>query len=239
MSSDASPVVWITGAGGGLGKCLTTAFSESGRQVVASYHQHPVESSSPNVLPMRVDVTSGEEVVAAAREIQRRWGRLDVLVNNAGVTRDSLMAQMTADDWDGTMDVNLRGAFLCSREASKLMLRQGSGHIVNMSSFAAKRGHAGQANYVASKAGLIGLTQSLALELGSRNIQVNAVMPGVMATRMTAGMSDSQKKALAEANALGRWNDAAEVARFVQFLATMRNVSGQVFQLDSRIGAWT
>lgn len=234
-----SPVVWITGASGGLGECLVKAFLDADCHVVAGYHQHPIEHASPQLESRKLDVTSAADVAALATEIQNRWGRLDVLINNAGITHDGLIAQMSSEHWDAVMDVNLKGAFLCSREASKLMLSQRSGHIVNITSFAAKRGHAGQANYVASKAGLIGLTQSLAQELGSTNIQINAVMPGVMATRMTADMSEEQKKALAEANALGRWNDASEVARFIHFLTTMRNVSGQVFQLDSRIGAWS
>lgn len=186
-----------------------------------------------------MDVTSAVEVKSIASELRSRWGRIDVLINNAGIARDALVAQMTEESWDAVMKVNLSGAFLCSREAAAAMIRQRSGHIVNISSFAAKRGHAGQANYVATKAGLIGMTQSLAQELGSRDICVNAVMPGILPGAMIAALRDAQRAALIEANALKRINDPEEVARFVQFLTTLKNVSGQVFQLDSRIGSWS
>ena len=238
-ATDSSPVIWITGASGGLGKALVATFLNGGCHVAAGYLTQPIASSPPNLVTTRLDITSPNDVAETAREIKSRWGRLDVLINNAGIVRDRLLARMSPKDWQDVVDVNLRGAFLCCREASPLMLRQRSGHIVNVTSFAAKNGHAGQSNYVASKAALIGLTQSLAAELGSRNIQVNAVMPGVLATPMTAQLNEEQRRALAKANALGRWNDVAEVARFIHFLTTMRNVSGQVFQLDSRIGRWT
>lgn len=239
MSVTATPVVWITGAAGGLGRCLVDAFLAAGARVAASYHRTPIEREHPNLMTFPLDITVSGATAAALEAVVGRWGTVDVLVNNAGVTQDRLISQMSEAQWDQVLDTNLRGAFLCAQAVVPYFLKQGSGHIVNISSFAAKRGHAGQANYVASKAGLIGLTQSLAQELGDKNIQVNAVMPGVLPTKMTDHLSEEQLRSMAEANTLKRLNDAGEVARFVAFLTTLRNVSGQVFQLDSRISRWT
>ena len=137
------------------------------------------------------------------------------------------------------MDVNLDGAFRCARAVVRPMMRQRDGQILNITSYGGRVGRAGQANYAASKAALFGFTQSLARELGSRNIRVNAVSPGFLRTGLVADLTDDQQAAHAAANTLGRFNDVAEVARFVAFLAGMRNVSGQLFQLDSRITPWT
>jgi 3-oxoacyl-[acyl-carrier protein] reductase len=146
---------------------------------------------------------------------------------------------MSDDDWHRVLDVNLKGAFLCAQAALRPMLKQRDGHILNISSFGGRVGRAGQANYAASKAGLIGLTQALAKEAGSRNVRVNAVLPGFLRTRLVGDLTEEQLAAHAASNALGRLNEFAEVARFVTFLAGMRNVSSQVFQLDSRIGPWS
>ena len=230
-------VVLITGASGGLGRALTQAFAESQWQVVAA-SRTSVEAR-PNVHPLSVDITAAEESERAFNEVVKRFGRLDVLINNAGVTADAALAQMSDDDWDKVLDVNLRAAFRCSKLAARQMMRQRDGHIVNISSFGARSGPRGQANYAAAKAGLVGLTQSLAKELGSRNVRVNAIFPGVMPTNMTAHFPAERLEEFARANALGRINSAEEVARFVVFLTTTQNISGQVFQLDSRIAPWT
>jgi 3-oxoacyl-[acyl-carrier protein] reductase len=141
--------------------------------------------------------------------------------------------------WDQVLSVNLKGAVWCAQTVLRPMLRQRDGHIINIASFSARVGARGQANYAAAKAGLLGFTQSLAKEVGPRNVRVNAVLPGVLPTAMTAGLPPATKRAFATANALGRLNSIAEVAAFVVFLATLRNVSGQVFQLDSRTVPWT
>jgi 3-oxoacyl-[acyl-carrier protein] reductase len=167
------------------------------------------------------------------------FGRIDILINNAGLTLDAPLAQMTGEQWDRVLEVNLRGAFLCSKAAARQMIRQRDGHIINISSHGARRGPRGQANYAAAKAGLIGLTQSLAKELGSRNVRVNAIFPGVMLTNMTANLSPEALDEFAKANALGRINSVEEVAHFIAFLAFTQNISGQVFALDSRIAPWT
>jgi 3-oxoacyl-[acyl-carrier protein] reductase len=232
-------VILITGAAGGLGQAVVEAFAAADWQVVAGWHQTPLSGQPANVFPTPLDVTAADSVSAAFAETLARFGRLDALINNAGIARDALVAQMSDDDWHRVLDVNLKGAFLCAQAALRPMLKQRDGHILNISSFGGRVGRAGQANYAASKAGLIGLTQALAKEVGSRNVRVNAVLPGFLRTRLVGDLTEEQLAAHAASNALGRLNEFAEVARFVTFLAGMRNVSGQVFQLDSRIGPWS
>lgn len=240
MDHPTSRIVLITGAAGGLGRALTDAFLTAGWRVAAGQHHADVHQPTATLRPLKLDVTNAAQVKAAVAEVTAAWGRIDVLINNAGLTADGAIASLTVEDWQRVLDVNLKGAFLCSQAVLQpMMFDQRDGHIVNLSSFAAKNGHAGQANYVAAKAGLIGLTQSLAKEAGKRNVRVNAIFPGVLETPMTAHLTPEQRKSLAGANALGRSTTLEEVAAFVVHLAGMKNVSGQVFQLDSRIGAWT
>jgi 3-oxoacyl-[acyl-carrier protein] reductase len=231
--------VLITGAAGGLGRALVAEFAAQGWRVAAAYHSSTNEVETSRIWPIQLDVTRRARVRAAVEQLIARWGRMDALINNAGVTADGLVSQTGGDDWDRVLDANLKGAFLCSQAVLPAMLRQRDGHIINISSFSARRGPAGQANYAAAKAGLIGLTTSLAREAGSGNIRVNAVLPGVLKTRMTAVLTEAQLNDLAADNALGRLNSIEEVARFTAFLATTHNISGQLFQLDSRIGRWT
>jgi 3-oxoacyl-[acyl-carrier protein] reductase len=240
MSRDGKrQVIVITGAAGGLGQALVEAFAAADWQIVAGWHQSPISGQPANVFPTPLDVTAADSVSAAFAETLARFGRLDALINNAGIARDALVAQMSDEDWQRVLEVNLKGAFLCAQAALRPMLKQRDGHILNISSFGGRVGRAGQANYAASKAGLIGLTQALAKEAGSRNVRVNAVLPGFLRTRLVGDLSEEQLATHAASNALGRLNEFAEVARFVTFLAGMRNVSGQVFQLDSRIGPWS
>ena len=232
-------VALITGAAGGLGQALAREFQEQGFRVVAGYHRHSVHQETETLWPIALDVTNAENVGAAAKQVLDRWQRIDVLINNAGLTADNLLARMEDADWNAVLDVNLKGAFLCCQAVLRPMLKQRAGHIVNIASFSGRTGAVGQANYAAAKAGLMGLTQALAKEVGSRDICVNAVLPGVLATPMTANLAPEVMDAFSQANVLGRINSVEEVARFVSFLATMRNVSGQIFQLDSRIVPWT
>ena len=236
---DSPRVVLITGASGGFGCGLVKAFEAAGWSVAAGYHRENVHPESGQIHPVSLDVTDRVQADLAVAKTVARFGRLDVLINNAGLIADGPVWQIAEADWDRVLDVNVKGAFQCSRAVFRLMSKQRDGHIINIASFAARTGTAGQSNYAAAKAGLLGLTQSLAKEAGSRNVRVNAVLPGVLETPMTAGLSDERKAQLAEDNALGRWNDIAEVARFTVFLAGLQNVSGQLFQLDSRIAAWT
>ena len=228
-SSETNRVVVITGASGGLGTALAAEFAKTQWTVVAA---------SRSAVPA-LDVTNRRQVEDIFEQAIAQHGRIDALINNAGVTADGLCAQLSDEDWQRVVEVNLRGAFLCSRAVARQMIRQRDGHIINVSSYAGRAGAPGQSNYAAAKAGLFGLTQSLARELGSRNVRVNAVLPGVLPTNMTARLRPEQLAAFAEANVLGRINALEEVARFLQFLATTQNISGQLFQLDSRIGPWT
>ena len=235
-------VVLITGASGGLGAGLSGAFAAANWQVVAAIRSPTAErredAGSTFVHELTMDVTRNDEVERTFAGVFERFGRLDVLINNAGVTADAPLAQMTGEQWDRALDANLRGAFLSSKAAARQMIRQRDGHIINISSHASRRGPRGQANYAAAKAGLVGLTQSLAKELGSRNVRVNAIFPGVMPTKMTANFTPERLEEFAKANALGRINSVEEVARFIVFLASTQNISGQIFQLDSRIAPW-
>jgi 3-oxoacyl-[acyl-carrier protein] reductase len=237
-------VVLITGASRGLGKAIALAFGSAGDNVVINYLNRDrdaaavadeIAGGSGQVMLFRADVKIPDEVDALVNAAMSRWGRIDVLVNNAGITRDCLLLRMTEQEWDGVLDTNLSGAFLCIRSVSKIMSRQRTGHIVNISSIAGLQGREGQANYSAAKAGLIGLTKASAKELGRFNIKVNAVLPGYVPTDMGNSVSDAVLKRILTANALNRVSEAAEVADFVYHLSRMNNVSGQVFNLDSRV----
>lgn len=181
------------------------------------------------------------DVAAAASvaEFFEPLERIDLLINNAAIREDVICARMSVEQWDAVLATDLRGAFLCCQAVTRKMAAQRSGHIVNIGSFSARNGNAGQANYAAAKAGLIGLTQSLAREFGKRNVRVNCVLPGFLETKFTAGMAaDVREQALA-LHELRKFNTVEEAARFIVFLDTMQFVSGQVFQLDSRVGRWT
>jgi 3-oxoacyl-[acyl-carrier protein] reductase len=231
-------VVWITGAAGGLGQGLVEAFAARGWRIAAAFHRQTTQRETAQIWPLVVDVTKPDQVRAGLSQILQRWGRVDVLVNNAGVVADRLSWRITAADWDRVLAVNLKGAFLCAQAALGPMLEQRDGQVINVASFAARSGPGGQASYAAAKAGLLGLTLSLAKEVGAHNVRVNAVLPGVLPTPMTAALKAGQLREFAAANALGRLNSIAEVSGFIAVLAELRHVSGQFFQLDSRIARW-
>ena len=232
-------VAIITGAAGGLGQALVSEFAAQGWRVAAGWHRSAIQPQGELVWPLPLDVTERSNVEQAVTRVMDRWGRVDLLINNAGCTADRLAWQTSDEDWQRVLDVNLKGAFLCAQAVVRPMMKQRAGHIINLASFAARHGSRGQASYAAAKAGLLGLTESLAREVGSRNIRVNAILPGVLPTPMTAKLTEGQLAGFAAANALGRLNSLAEVARFTTFLASTENISGQLFQLDSRIGRWT
>jgi 3-oxoacyl-[acyl-carrier protein] reductase len=183
-----------------------------------------------------MDVRDSDAVKAFFASLER----VDLVVNQAGVIDDGLVVKMTVEQFEGVVDVSLTGAFRCAREALKLMSRQRGGHLIQLGSFAAIQGTFGQANYAAAKAGMIGLTKSIALEYGARNVRSNCVLPGLLETRMTAALlRDAERRAELESrHALGRFNTVEDAARFIVMLDTMQHVSGQVFQLDSRVGRW-
>jgi 3-oxoacyl-[acyl-carrier protein] reductase len=231
--------VLITGAGGGLGEALVQVFSREHWRVAAGFHRDPPKPANEATVNFQLDVTSTSSVAAGVEHVLMKFGRIDAMINNAGIVKDAGFWEMADDDWNRVLDVNLKGAFLCVQEVSKIMIRQRTGHIINISSFSGRAGQRGQANYSAAKAGLFGLTTSLARELGSRNVRVNAILPGVLPTKMTAHLTEGELQQFAAANALGRINSLDEVARFIVFLAGTQNISGQLFQLDSRIAPWT
>ena len=238
----AAPVVVITGAAGGLGKALAVEFSRQSWRVAAVCHEKALPPNLAVAKSVLMDVSDGRRVRAGMKKILTALGRIDALVNNAGLVLDDLLPNLSEAAWDRVLDTNLRGAFLCSQAVVPAMVAQREGCIINIASFSGRTGTAGQANYAASKAGLFGLTHALATELGDpRNggIRVNAVLPGFIETPMTQPTTATRRQAVVKANVLRRLNSLNEVARFIVFLAGMRNVSGQIFQLDSRIASWT
>ncbi len=233
------PVVLITGAAGGLGQALTKVLSSGQWQVIAAYHTAPLVAAHDQVIQMRMDVTNRQEVSQVVRDIEERFGRIDVLINNAGINRDSLLVQADDEDWDRVHEVSVKGAFHCIQAVLPIMTRQSDGHIINISSYAGRCGVGGQSVYSAAKASLLGLTLATARETGAQNIRVNAILPGVLPTGITRNLSPSLWESFRKQNVLGRFNDLGEVASMVAFLCGTRNISGQIFQLDSRIAPWT
>ncbi len=237
-------VVIITGASRGLGREIALRFGRAGERIIVNFLSNEtgardvankVLQSGGESMCCRADVKNSVEVGAMFRETIDRWGAVDVLINNAALTRDGIMLRMTEETWDDVVDTNLSGPFRCIRAAADQMIKQCSGHIVNISSIVGLHGREGQANYSSAKAGLIGLTKATAKELGSFNIKVNVVLPGYLATDMGSEMSDSAHEHILNENVLGKASDPREVADFVYYLSLMNNVSGQVFNLDSRI----
>ncbi len=211
--------VVVTGGEGGLGRAIAAEFSAAGYRVEAPGRD-------------KLDVTQPDSIAAFFEGLGTTPS---VLINNAGVAVDRLFPRMSENDWNEVIDVNLKGAFLCSREALRRFSREGGAHIMNIGSFSSEHPPAGQANYAAAKAGLLGLTRSLAREYGKRSIRVNAVLPGFLVTRMTEGMSEKRIDEVRRRHSLGRFNTVEDTARFLVFLDGMSHVSGQVFQLDSRV----
>lgn len=231
-------VAVITGGAGGLGSELARAFYGNGYRIAVSYHasgrrvQELIAPMGGSAIALRADIGVYGDVTRMAETVARRWGRVDVLVNNAGITKDVLLVRHGEDDWDRVLGVNLKGAFNAVRAFAPLMTA--GGHIVNISSYSGVKGKEGQAAYSASKAALLGFTKSAAIELGEAGIRVNAVLPGYMATKMGESASRAMEKAR-EGSILHALSDPEEVARFIVYLAGTGNISGQVFCLDSRI----
>jgi 3-oxoacyl-[acyl-carrier protein] reductase len=220
-------VAVITGGTRGIGLAVAKRLSADGYDLLLTYRddaaaaksaQEELSPSGRQVTVVAADIATADGAGAAIEAAMQQLGRLDVLVNNAGITRDTLLMRMNDDDWDDVLTTNLKGAFLTSKAAIRPMLRQRSGRIVNLSSVVGLVGNAGQANYAAAKAGLIGFTKSLAKEVGSRGITVNAVAPGFIATRMTETLPEESKKTILERTPLGRFGTPEDVAGVVAFL---------------------
>ncbi len=235
-------VAVVTGASRGIGRSIALALAAEGARIVAVDLGLPetetlvaeIKAAGGEALAVQGNVTvaaDAERMIEAAVE---KFGRVDILVNNAGITRDALLLRMKDEDWDAVLTVNLKGAFLCSRAAAKVMAKQRSGRIINIASVVGQMGNAGQANYCASKAGLIGLTKSNARELAKRNVTVNAVAPGFIATAMTDVLPEKVKEELLAQIPLERLGSADDIANAVLFLAAERSgyITGQVIGVN-------
>ena len=245
MSQATSPLMGqtalVTGASRGIGKAVALELAAAGATVAVNYANSnagadavvaEITAQGGSAYALQADVSQEEEVNALVEAVIKRSGSLDVLVNNAGITRDGLLMRMKTSDWQAVINLNLTGVFLCTRAVTRPMLKQKRGRIVNITSVVGLMGNAGQANYAAAKAVVIGFTRSSAKELASRGITVNAVAPGFIATDMT---KDLQAEALLAAIPLGRYGEVAEVAGAVRFLAAdpaAAYITGQVLQVD-------
>ncbi|MBI5576654.1 MAG: 3-oxoacyl-[acyl-carrier-protein] reductase [Deltaproteobacteria bacterium] len=239
----AGKVALVTGSARGIGKSIVERFASEGAAVVISdVANEPaaretlaaVESAGGKGMVSMFDVGDAAQVEAAVAGILSPMGRIDILVNNAGITRDNLLLRMTEEDFDAVLRTNLKGTFLLTKTVSRLMIKQRSGRIVNMSSVVGLMGNAGQSNYSAAKAGIAGFTKSMARELGSRGITVNAIAPGFIKTAMTAGLPEAVQKAFLQQIPLGRFADPEEVADLALFLASdaAGYVTGQVIGIN-------
>ena len=237
-------VVLITGSSGGLGQALCHSFLQDDHHI--GIHVHSNRSKGEELVQSLAllgkettllisDLSDSGSVHKMFEGLLAKWGRLDVLINTVGVINDSLFARLSEVAWDRIIQTNLTGAFYCMREAGRIMHKHGGGHIINISSLTAFTGRAGQAGYTASKRGLIALTTSAAQEWGNSAIQVNAVLPGFLDTRMTDSLTSNQKDKIIKENVLDRPSTLEEVSDFIFHLSKMKYVSGQVFNLDSRI----
>jgi 3-oxoacyl-[acyl-carrier protein] reductase len=221
-------VAFVTGAAQGIGRGCALALAEAGaRLALADVNQEKldgvakeIEAAGSEAISLLMNVADAAQVEAAFRKASERFEKVDILVNNAGIARDRLLIRMKREDWDTVLAVNLTGAYLCTQQALPGMMKQRYGRIVNVASVVARMGNAGQANYIASKAGIIGLTKAIAQEVASRNITVNAVAPGFIATAMTEKLNEQARERLMQRVPLGRMGTDRDVAVAVRFLAS-------------------
>jgi 3-oxoacyl-[acyl-carrier protein] reductase len=236
-------IVVITGGARGIGRAIAAEFVANGADVVIFDKVFPADfeifaeslrTTGRKVVAKQVDITDSAHTDRVCDEVAAEMGGIDVLVNNAGITRDRLLLRMTDEDWDAVLNVNLKGAFIMTRAVARIMMRKRYGKIVNIASIVGVTGNAGQANYSASKAGLIGLTKSAAKELAARNITVNCVAPGYVETEMTAALSEEQKQAFLNLIPLKRGSKPEEIAGIVVYLASGKSdyITGQVICVD-------
>lgn len=235
-------VAIVTGASRGIGRGIAIALAGEGAKVVINYASsanaaeavvQEIVNNGGEAIALHADVSQEVQVDSLIKTAIDKWGRVDILVNNAGITRDTLLLRMKLEDWQSVINLNLTGVFLATRAVSKIMLKQKSGRIINIASVAGQMGNPGQANYSAAKAGVIGFTKTVAKELASRGITVNAVAPGFIATDMTANLGNTDE--ILKFIPLGRYGQPEEIAGMVKFLAAdpaAAYITGQVFNVD-------
>ena len=231
-------VALVTGAARGIGQATALKLAAEGADIaLCDLRKEWIEDTESKVRALgrraesfAMNVAVGDDVTRAVGEVEKAFGRIDVLINNAGITKDGLLMRMSEEDWDNVLEINLKGTFLCTKAVSRIMMKQRSGAIVNVASIIGLIGNAGQCNYSASKAGVIALTKSVAKELAARNIRANAVAPGFIATKMTDELSDDVKKQMLDNIPLKRFGSPDDVANVIAFLAgdEAAYVSGQV-----------
>ena len=231
--------VVVTGAAKGIGKAIAVAFAKEGCNIVLNYHSSvsdetikEIEDYGVKCMPVQGDVGDFEFAASLVKDVKKEFGTLDVLVNNAGITKDMLLMRMSEEQFDSVINTNLKGTFNMIRHASSVMLKQRSGSIINMASVVGVMGNAGQANYAASKAGIIGLTKSTAKELAQRGITCNAIAPGFVETDMTGVLSEELQKQMIDAIPLKRCAQAEEIADVAVFFAKNTYITGQVLNVD-------
>ena len=233
----------ITGGARGIGRAIAMELGRHGANVIITYRREEhlasavakdIRSLGVSCTAVQVDVRNQDDLEALFEEGRQRYGKIDILVNNAGVTEDGLVVRMSDDSWDRVMETNLRGAFLATRLALRQMTRARWGRVINITSVSGIMGNAGQANYAAAKAGMIGFTRAVAREVASRQVTVNAVAPGFVHTDLTAGLSDSQKQAILDLIPLGRHAEPEDIAPLVAFLASdaAGYITGQTLHVD-------
>lgn len=232
----------VTGGARGIGREIALLFARHGADIAIcdvnaealALTQKEIESLGRSAVTGIVDVTKPDQVESFVQKILDKFKKIDILVNNAGITRDTLLVRMSESDWDAVLTVNLKGAFLCTKAVSKIMMKQRDGRIVNMASIIGIIGNAGQANYAASKGGLIAFTKTVAKELASRNVRANAIAPGFVQTDMTAKLSDEVKGEMLKHIPLGKLGTSQDVANLALFLASDDSsyITGQVIQVD-------